>query len=238
MILVTGGTGLVGSHLLLHLLHGELKVKATYRNADKLEDVKKIFSYYTADTEELFAKIKWIEADLNDLPSLEDAFKGITQVYHCAALISFDPRDFHELRKINIKGTANVVNLCIAKKVKKLCYVSSIGAIGPSLNGGMSTEENEWQDGVSNVYAMSKHSAELEVWRGSQEGIPVVIVNPGVILGPGFWNSGSGLLFKMASEGPRFYPPGGTGFVTVNDVVKTMVQLMDSDIKNEAFYRR
>ncbi len=235
MILVTGGTGLVGAHLLLHLLHGEVPVKAIHRASSNLDHVKGVFAYYSSTHEELFQKIQWIEADLDNIPALELAFKGVTHVYHCAALISFDPRDFSSLQKNNVQGTANIINLCVSRKIKKLCYVSSIGAIGRSLNGAMSTEDNEWQDANVNEYALTKHLAELEVWRGTQEGVPAVVVNPGIILGPGFWNSGSGVLFKIASRGPRFYPPGGSGFVTVNDVVKMMVQLMDSDIKNERF---
>lgn len=235
MILVTGGTGLVGAHLLLHLLHSETPIKAIHRASSNLDHVKNIFAYYSSSPEELFQRIQWIEADLDNIPALELAFKGVTHVYHCAALISFDPRDFNALQKNNVQGTANIVNLCISKKVKKLCYVSSIAAIGGSLNGAISTEDNEWQDTNVNEYALTKHLAELEVWRGVQEGVPAVIVNPGIILGPGFWNSGSGVLFKIASRGPRFYPPGGSGFVTVNDVVKMMVQLMESDIENERF---
>ncbi|MEM7381397.1 MAG: NAD-dependent epimerase/dehydratase family protein, partial [Bacteroidota bacterium] len=226
---------LVGAHLLLHLLHTNKGLRALRRESSDLERVKRIFSYYSSNPDELFLKIEWFEADLNDIPTLESAFRGVTEVYHCAALISFDPADFQQLQKVNQAGTNNIVNLCIAKKVKKLCYVSSIATIGKSLNGEMATEETEWIGEDVNVYALSKHLAELEVWRASQEGIPVVIVNPGIILGPGFWDSGSGVLFKMGSKGLRFYPPGGTGFVTVTDVVRMMIQLMESDVSNERF---
>ena len=75
----------------------------------------------------------------------------------------------------------------------------------------------------------------MEVWRGSQEGLSVVIINPGVILGPGFWGTGSGVLFTTAYKAYSFYPPGGTGFITVQDVIKMMTTLMDSQIKNERF---
>ncbi|NAS12711.1 NAD-dependent epimerase/dehydratase family protein [Poritiphilus flavus] len=235
MILVTGGTGLVGTHLILHLLHTNERLRAIRRKSSDLERVKRIFSYYSSNPEELFQKIEWVEAELNDIPSLESAFKGITQVYHCAALISFDPADFQELQKVNQAGTTNIVNLSVSNEVKKLCYVSSIATIGKSLNGVMATEETEWIGEDVNVYALSKHLAELEVWRAAQEGVPVVIVNPGVILGPGFWDSGSGVLFKMGAKGPSFYPPGGTGFVTVTDVVRIMVHLMDSKVTNERF---
>ena len=235
MILVTGGTGLVGSHLLYHLVQGQPAVRAVYRSEEKLESVRRVFSYYTQDTSLLFDKIEWVKTDLNDLPDLEKAFEDITHVYHCAALISFNPGDLPDLIRSNEIATANVVNLCIARNISKLCYVSSIAAIGKNPASIQITESNEWQNKHGNPYALTKHLAEMEVWRGSQEGIPVVIVNPGVILGPGFWETGSGKLFTTADRAPRFYPPGGTGFVTVEDVVRMMIQLMHSQIKNERF---
>lgn len=235
MILVTGGTGLVGAHLLYRLTSSNKNVRAIYRSDATLKRVKKTFSYYTDNPELLFDKIEWVKADILDLPSMELAFKEIDQVYHAAALISFDPRDYKLLRKINVEGTANIVNLCIAHSIKKICYVSTIGAIGRSTPGLVSNEENEWTEQYTNVYALSKYDAELEVWRGSQENLPVVIVNPGVILGPGHWQSGSGKLFSAAYKGYSYFPPGGTGFVTVFDVVKSMLELMDSSIVNERF---
>lgn len=235
MILVTGGTGLVGSHLIFHLLKEGTSVKAIHRKNSNIQRVKEVFSYYHENSEMLFDKIQWIEADINDIPALELAFKEVTLVYHCAAFISFDPGDFNALQKINKKGTENIVNLCIDKNIKKLCYVSSIAAIGKSTTGERINEENEWNDTYANVYASSKHFAEMEVWRGAQEGLSVVIVNPGIILGPGYWESGSGLLFKTAAKGMKYYFPGGTGFISVGDVVKIMDQLMDSPIKNERF---
>ncbi|MBC8766433.1 NAD-dependent epimerase/dehydratase family protein [Arenibacter sp. BSSL-BM3] len=235
MILVTGGTGLVGAHLLLHLLQKDVPVKAIHRKKSNLKEVEEVFGYYTDKSQELFQKISWIEADLNDLPALEIAFENVTQVYHCAALISFDPNDYELLRTVNIEGTKNIVNLCIANGVKKLCHISSIGAIGRTVGNQEATEETEWNSQQSNVYALTKMDAELEVWRGAQEGLPVVIINPGVILGPGFWNTGTGILFKTAFKARKYYPPGGTGFVTVSDVVKIMTQLMESSITNEKF---
>ncbi len=235
MVLVTGGTGLVGSHLLLELALSETKVRAIYRTESKLAQVKKVFSYYTTDYQLVFDKIEWIKADILDIPALETAFIGIEYVYHAAALISFDPNDFDTLRKVNVEGTANVVNLCTANKVKKLCYVSTIGTIGRSLPNKEATEDNEWSIQNKNVYALTKHEAEMEVWRGSQENVEIVIVNPGVILGPGFWETGSGKFFKAANKEHNYYPPGGTGFITVSDVVKIMISLLNSNIKSERF---
>src|SRR5690606_18410639 len=147
----------------------------------------------------------------------------------------FDPGDYELLRTINIEGTKNIVNLCLAHNIQKLCFVSSIGAIGRTLDGQTATEETDWTLEGANVYALSKMDSELEVWRGSQEGLAVVILNPGVIIGPGFWDSGTGLLFQNGYKARKHYPPGGTGFVTVNDVTALMVKLMDSSIANEKF---
>ena len=235
MILVTGGTGLVGSHLLLHLTKKDRPVRAIYRNVEKLKSVRKVFSYYEVHVDPLFDKIEWVEADINDIPAMELAFRDISHVYHCAAMISFDPNDLPKLIDVNEDGTANVVNLCIARKIHKLCYVSSIAAIGRDESSKWISEDTDWKNEHSNPYALTKHLAEMEVWRATQEGVPVAIVNPGIIIGPGFWDSGSGRLFKAVSKGPRYYPPGGSGFVGINDVVQMMTQLMASSVQNERF---
>ena len=235
MILVTGGTGLVGSHLLYHLTLQNDAIRAIYRTKSSLENVKKVFSYYTSDAA-LFDKIDWFEADITEVPLMIPAFEGVKQVYHCAALISFHPKDYIEMRKVNIHGTAVVVNLSIDAKVDKFCFVSSIAAVGESNNGGFITEESEWNKELDNSgYSITKFGAEMEVWRASQEGVDVVIVNPGVILGGGFWNAGSGKLFSQVYNGFKYYTEGITGFVSVQDVVKPMIQLMNSDVKNEHF---
>lgn len=238
MILVTGGTGLVGSHLLYNLLKTNDKVKAIYRREHKLELVKKVFAYFTSDHESLYQKIEWINADITDLPSLQKAFKNVDYVYHCAAFVSFEPDKYHQLRKINIEGTANVVNICVSNKVKKLCYISSIATIGRRQNPQeLITEDTNWnQDDDNSVYAITKYGAEIEVWRGAQEGVDTVILNPGIIIGPGLWNSGgSSSLIKKIHQGMSYYTHGVTAYVDVNDVVRTMILLMQSPIKNERF---
>ena len=235
MILVTGGTGLIGSHLLFDLISKGNKVRSNFRTKKSIEKVLKVFGYYTDDPSRLIEQIDWVQADITDLGGLDSLFDGIEQVYHCAALISFDPKDFKSLERTNVEGTANVVNLSLKHGIKKLCYVSSIAAIGPSLKGKEVTEENEWNEAKANVYGITKYEAELEVWRASQEGLPVVIVNPGVVIGPGFWKSGSGTFFSYASKGKKYFIPGGTGFVPVNDVTKAMIALMESNIQTERF---
>ncbi len=236
MILVTGGTGLVGAHLLYKLISNNETVCAIYRNEHKLDNVKHVFSCYTENYESLFKSIQWIQADLLDIPLLSDAFKDITHVYHCAAFVSFEPNKYHLLRRTNIEGTANIVNLCISNNIEKLCYVSSIATIGNSINSEPITEDTEWNPEDDNsAYAITKYGAEMEVWRATQEGLDVVIINPGVILGAGIWRYGSGNLFKKAHKGIKYYTAGSIGLVDVKDVVSVMVTLLKSDIKNERF---
>lgn len=236
MILVTGGTGLVGAHLLYHLSLENDKIRAIYRTTATLEKVKKVFSFYTDTAHVLFQKIEWVKADITSVPSMIPVFSGIKKVYHCAALISFKPEDYIEMRKVNIHGTAIIVNLSIDAKIEKLCFVSSIAATGKAIDTDVITEENEWDNQADNYgYAITKNGAEMEVWRGSQEGIDVVVVNPGVIFGSGFWETGSGKIIDKIYKGFPFYTQGITGFIGVKDVVKAMLFLMNSSIKNERF---
>lgn len=235
MVLVTGGTGLVGAHLLIHLLEKGENVSAIYRNLDNTKKTKALFSLYKKEA--LYDSIHWIQADVLDIPALENAFKGIEYVYHCAAKISFDPKEEELVRKTNIEGTANIVNFCLANNIKKLCHVSSIAALGDlPEHESIITEETEWNpEKPHSDYAISKYGAEMEIWRAQQEGLEVVIVNPGVIIGPGFWEQGSGELFKRVQNGLSFYTQGSTGFTAVSDVVSIMHELMNSSIKGERF---
>ena len=235
MILVTGATGLVGSHLLVQLLQENEEVKALFRSEKQIEKVKNVFAFY--NQLELFDKINWVKGDITDIPSLEIAFENVTHVYHCAALISFDPSDEDELRKINIEGTANVVNCCIDFGIKKLCHVSSIAALGnPKEHETTITEETEWNpEELHSDYAITKYGAEMEVFRGHQEGLEVVIVNPGVIFGYGFPKKGSDVIIQSVKKGLSFYTKGNIGIVSVDDVTNCMIQLMKSSINGERF---
>ena len=235
MVLVTGATGLVGAHLALHLIENGEDVLAIYRNLESIQKTKDLFLLYQKGN--LFEKIAWIQADIIDVPSLEIAFENVDYVYHCAALISFDPKDEDLLRKTNIEGTANIVNFCIAKAVKKLCFVSTIAALGDlKENEKVITEAAEWNpEKPHSDYAISKYGAEMEIWRGQQEGLKSVILNPGVIIGPGFWDQGSGLLFKKVAKGLLFYTKGVTGFIAVPDVVEIAIQLMKNEYSNDRF---
>jgi dihydroflavonol-4-reductase len=235
MVLVTGATGLVGSHLVLHLIEQGQSVKALFRSEKGKVRAESVFEQH--GKADLFAEISWCQADILDISSLETAFQDIESVYHCAGFISFDPKDEDQLRKTNIEGTANVVNFCIDKKVKKICYVSSIAALGDlKETESIVTEETEWNpEKEHSDYAISKYGGEMEVWRAQQEGIEVVVVNPGVILGPVSWTEGSGEIYQKVKKGLMFYTKGITGFVTVTDVAAILFQLMKSSISGEKF---
>ena len=235
MILVTGGTGLVGAHLLIHLAEKGEQVRAIYRTQENIQKTKSLFALYKKDS--LFESVQWIQADIIDIPSLEKAFEGITHVYHCAAIISFDPKDENLVRKTNIEGTANIVNFCLTNNIQKLCHVSSIAALGDlAAHESVITEETEWNpEKLHSDYAISKYGAEMEIWRGQQEGLNVIIVNPGVIIGPGFWDQGSGEIFTKVKNGLPFFTNGSTGFVAVTDVVSIMQQLMETNNYGERY---
>lgn len=237
MILVTGATGLVGAHLLVKLVQEKQKVRALYRSESKKEHARTVFSYYFEEQKgEVFDTIDWVKADITDIPSLTDAFKDITHVYHCAAWITFNPKHYKKLRKVNIEGTANIVNLCIDHNIKKLCYVSSIATLEEDPSLPFIDETAEWNpETQKSIYAITKYGAEMEVWRGTQENLDVVIVNPGIIIGPGFFNGGSGYLFKRIYAGMKYYTTGATGYVAITDVINIMYQLMNSNYSNERY---
>ncbi len=236
MILVTGGTGFLGAHLLYKLTAKGNQVKALKRPGSSIQLTEKIFSYYSNSPAEIFKNIKWVDGDLLDIFSLIDAFEGVDQLYHTAAMVSLDSGDGRGLLNTNVKGTANVVNAALEKKVGKLCYVSSIGALGYEADHEMIDEETPWDSSKKkSQYSKSKYEAEREVWRGVAEGLNAVIVNPSVIIGPGNWNHGSPKIFTTVYKGLKFYPQGTNGFVDVNDVVRAMIKLMEGDISGSRF---
>ncbi len=210
-------------------------IRALYRTDASREKTRRLFGLYGRD--DAFGLIEWHLADITDVPALEKAIEGCTQVYHCAALISFDPGDEEQLRKVNIEGTANIVNLSLAFGVKKLCHISSTAALGDLKPGEeMITEETEWNpEKPHNDYAISKYGAEMEVWRGTQEGLRAVVINPGIVLGPGFWDCGSGKIFSGVERGMNYYTRGITGFVDVRDVAKLCYEAMQQPLSGERF---
>lgn len=224
MILVTGATGFLGAELIHQLSTAKSKIRALKRKDSLIPSLI-----------ETNKDIDWVVADINDISALEDAFEGITQVYHCAAFISFDPKDKSKLLRINIEGTSNIVNLCNVYGAR-LLHVSSVAALGNAKKGQLITEKDFWEyDSKAHSYAISKYEGEMEVWRGIAEGLDAVIVNPSVIIGAGAGYTGSGAIFKLVKEGLSYYTRGATGIVDVQDVAKSMIALMDSKESGERY---
>ncbi len=220
-ILVTGGSGLVGSHLLRNLVTHDHAVYALYRS-----EIPSI-----ADA----GKVNWIKGDILDIVLLEEAVATMDEVYHCAAMVSFNPGEKNIVMQTNVEGTANVVNASLSANVKKLCYVSSVAAFGKTKNSTEISEDVENSLKFDNNYGLSKYLAETEVWRAIGEGLQCVIVNPAIILGAADWSKGSAKIFHSAYQSFPWYAEGTTGFADVNDVVKAMILLMNSDISGERF---
>ena len=227
MILITGATGLLGSHLTAALLIQGKKVRALYRNKSKIENTKQILSYYTNEVEKYFSQIEWYEADVTDYFSLQIAFTGVTEVYHCAGLVSFDEQDNKLLYAINAEGTAHVINTCLENGVEKFCHVSSVATLQVQANKKYINEFSVWKTSSGNSsYAITKFRGEFEAWRGAAEGLQVVVVNPSVILGAGCWGQSSTELITQCYKGLPIYTEGITGYVDVRDVVSCMIRLM------------
>jgi len=220
MIFVTGGSGLVGSHLLKYLSDQGKKVRALYRKEIPFQ----------------LPHLEWHKGDILDVSSLESALQNVEDVYHCAGLVTFNLRRKDELIRMNAEGTANVVNAALNANVRKFLHVSSVSALGRHRHNQVVTEEEKWEEAYNNSnYGRSKWLAELEVWRGIGEGLQAVIVNPTVVLGMGNWTTGSSALFKNIYNQFPWYSDGVTGFVDADDVAKAMVELMASDINAERF---
>lgn len=228
MIFITGATGLVGSHLMVQLSNKGLNIRAMKRTHSDMSLVQKVFQMYASEPEAQLARIEWVDADLTDLPRLEELLDGVSKAYHCAAVVSFHPSRKREMLLTNVNGTANLVNALLHKGGIPLCHVSSIAALGRSERQEEINENHLWKNSGSNsVYSISKYAAEREVWRGIAEGLNAVIVNPSVILGPGNWTSGSSELFSLVWRGLKFYTEGTTGYVDVRDVAQSMLLLME-----------
>jgi len=237
MILVTGGTGLTGSHLLFELTRRGEVVRATKRTGSSVDFVRKIFSLYSNNPDTLLKQIEWVDIELIDYQSVKEATRNIDTVFHTGAVVSFNPEDANAIRETNIKGTANVVDACIENGVKTICHVSSIASLGEPNPQGVIDELCNWTKSKGqSAYAKSKFYGEMEVWRGAEQGLRVIIVNPSVILGPGRWNTGSGQLFSRISKGMPFFTSGVSGYVDVRDVARALVLLNEkTEISNERF---
>jgi dihydroflavonol-4-reductase len=236
MILITGGTGLLGAHVLLRLLEEGKQLRALYRSEKSLQTVRAIFRHYTDSPEALLQRIDWVRGDVSDIPALEAAMDRVTEVYHIAATVSFDPKDRDQMFKVNVEGTANVVNLCLGNDGISLCHVSSVAALGRVEGQETIDEETPWKDSEWNSnYGKSKRKAEMEVWRGIAEGLQAVIVNPCIILGPGDWNQSSAALFTKVWNGLPYYTEGENAMVDVRDVAAVMTLLMQRKVFGQRF---
>lgn len=226
VVLVTGGTGFVGAYVIRDLVEKGYAVKAIRRSENLPAFIDPV----------VYRNVEWIPGDILDPLLLEDAMEHCDAVIHSAAVVSFHSERRDELRSTNIEGTANVVNAALEKNIKKLVFVSSVAAIGKKSNGEYVNEDNKWQDNKHNThYAVSKHLAEMEVWRGIAEGLPSVIVNPSTILGFGNWHSSSSAIFRNVYQEFPWYTDGATGFVDVEDVSAAIVQLLATNIHSERF---
>lgn len=222
MVLVTGGAGLVGKELITQLLANGKQVRAVYNQTPLVPAARH--------------GLETMHCNILDVVQLEAAMKGIEEVYHCAAIVSFNPKQKAALFKINVEGTANIVNAALDAGVKKMVYVSSVAALGRIRQNEPITELMNWTAETSNsAYGQSKYLAEMEVWRGIAEGLDAVMVNPTIILGAGNWNEGSTKIFQNVYNEFPWYADGTTGFVDVKDVAKAMILLMESNISGHRF---
>jgi dihydroflavonol-4-reductase len=223
--LITGATGIIGSHVALALLRRGLPVTATRQSGSDVSKTRKLFSYYGAS--ELFEQIKWTEIDITNNFSVEDALEENATVFHCAGMVSFNRKDRKKLFEVNEIGTKNLVNACLHKKTKALCHVSSVAVFHNKDFKAPLDESVFWKkSGSESDYAKSKYNAEKEVWRGIEEGLNAVIINPGVVLSPGFWDQSSSKIFNTCYKGNRFYTNGTTGYVAASDVATIMLELV------------
>lgn len=225
MYLVTGATGLIGSYICRALLQQGHTIRALKRASSSMSLVQDIES-----------SIEWVEGDVLDVPALEKHMKGIEKVVHSAAFISYDSRDEGTMQKVNVEGTANMVNTALAQKVKYFLHVSSVAAVGRHRSQQLIDETHKLNlaDNMTG-YARSKWLSEIEVWRGISEGLPAAIVNPSLVLGPGDLDRSSTQIFKYIQEERRFYTSGVVNYVDVRDVAEVVKRIMDAEITEERY---
>lgn len=225
MIFITGANGFVGSYIARKFLQAGYPVKASIRpnsSRDLIQDIDD--------------QIMWVEGDILDISFLSEHIQGVDYVIHAAAYISYAPEDKPFMYQVNVDGTANVVNACLKNKVKKLCHLSSVAALGMSQDKKNIDEKHPWQESDLNTnYAQTKHLAELEVWRGKAEGLNMVILNPSIVIGPGDWDRSSTQIFKYVWKEKKYYTEGKINYVDVRDVADIAYRLCLSPVQSERF---
>lgn len=218
----------MGSHIALDRATRGADLRLLVRPGSDRTILERVFRHYRPDGEQLLDRITWVEGDLEDVPSLQDAMTGVRHVYHAAALVSFDRRDKDRLWEINRNGTARVIDAALNRGVERVCHVSSTATIGSGPTGEPRHEELRWKyDGTLSTYAISKYAAELEVMRGIAEGLDAVILNPCVVIGPGVPHRSSMTLVQRCARGTRFHPPGSNAVVDARDVAACATKLME-----------
>jgi dihydroflavonol-4-reductase len=225
MIAVTGANGLLGGYIVRKLIEEGKDFVALKRSGSDLSLLSDVATH-----------IKWIDADVTNPVALEDAFANVSHVIHAAAIVSLNPRHRKKLFQVNVTGTRNVVNACLSTGVKKLIHISSVAALG-RLKGETSIDENhKWIDNpLNSTYAESKYLAELEVFRGQEEGLNTVLLNPSIILAAADWKKSSAKLFKYVWDEKRFYAERDLNFVDARDVAKVVVKFLDIDAPGERY---
>lgn len=235
MVLVTGATGILGRVIVLELLKKGRKVRAAKRPSSNIQEVKESYRFYTDNPNIFFDKIEWVDVDFDDIFSLEMALKNVTEVYHCAAKVSFHPKDEKEMYHTNIKGTENLFYACENSSVEKFLHVSSIAVLDTLNENGELDENSDFNPKEEHsAYAISKHLSEMEAWRASAENLNVIIINPGMIVGSGNWGKSSGDIFPTFEKN-SFTFSGGTSYVDVRDVAEISLLLMEKNAFGERF---
>lgn len=231
MIFITGGTGLLGMRMAYDLLVNGERLRMLMRSGSDLALFSSVLDFYHgSDSSMLQQQIEWLQGDILDFPLIEEAIKNCQYCIHAAALVSFHHKDKEAMRSVNIEGTANIVNACLGQDNIKLLYISSVAALGRTGETGTIDESHLWKDSPYNSgYAISKYHAEMEVWRGIEEGLKAVMVNPTVILAAGASDRSSGTIFGVVAKGLRFYTDGGASVVDARDVSKIGIALMKGD---------
>ncbi len=207
-ILITGGTGFIGSNLAAALSQQGYAVRILRRSSSNLFNVASL-------------SVEHRIGDVRDVESLRSAMRGCDTVFHTAAMVSFWKPVRPLQYEINIGGTKNVVEACLKENIRRLVHTSSIAAIGHPENGMLADESTpfNWQDADSG-YKNSKHMAEMEIANGVEHGLDAVMVNPGVVIGPGDIRFNGGKIIRsVKNHQALFYIDGGMNIVFVADVV-------------------
>ena len=222
-ILVTGGTGLLGSYMLRWFRHhGYTNLTATFHNDSKT---------LPADLQQ---GIEWKKLVLPDIQDTHEIISGMDWVIHTAAYIGYNKNEKAKLLAINQEGTKHIVNACLEHQVKHFIYVGSIGALGKEKNFATLNEASPWlQNEFSTTYGLSKYLGELEAWRGSIEGLNVTAVLPSVILGTGDWQRSSLQIFDRVAKKSGWYPGGQTGYVDVRDLANFIGLILEKNKPGE-----